>query len=213
MFLSNKKNNKTPETKKASLQNPKILEVNLVKGESKPVVDWSKNAVFAVLVFLIAAIFVGEAYYALSWWEKQEEILNENVQAEVDKLNQDIVRLKKSNADALAYQSRAASFSKLIDSHVYWNNFFSWIERNTLSSVRYSSFNGDLNGSYSLQAKADSYADVSWQTKAFLNSSSTKDVKIREVRTGSGKDGEKLEDAKGVSFSIQLQVDPNIFKN
>jgi len=210
MFLSKQKINQTGETKKASLHNPKILEVNLVKNEVKASFDWSTNLLFSFLVFLFAAFLVAEIYFGLNWWEKQQNLKNEAIQKQADILVQETNKLKKTANEAVAFKEKSLAFSSLIDNHVYWNNFFSWLEKYTLSSVKYSAFDGDLSGVYVLSATAKSYADVSWQVKSFLMSSSTKKVEVLQAQTASEKDKSKSSE---VSFQLKLEVDPAIFKN
>jgi hypothetical protein len=97
----------------------------------------------------------------------------------------------------------------LLNNHLYWSNFFSWLEKNTLSSVKYGGFSGDLSGLYTLGASAQSFADVSWQVKNFLNDPLTRQV---EVMSASATKGKNKGQSGIVNFDLVLQVKPEIFR-
>lgn len=192
-----------------SRQNPKILEVNLIKDEASVSFDWNKNLIFAALVFIVAIALVTEVYIGLDWWEDEEANRAQPLIASAAKINSEATKLKSQTGAALTYKEKSAVFSELLNNHVYWTNFFTWLEKNTLSSVKYKSFNGGLDGVYTLEAISKTYADVSWQAKAFLNDSSVRSVEI--TRAESSKEGDKLK-ASEVNFNINLGLKPEIFK-
>ena len=207
MFSLNlKPNNK--ETKKVLISNPKILEVNLIKEDSVASFNWGKNLLFAFLVFLVAALLVVEIYFGLDWWGNQEAIKVQATETEISKLNQDISVLNNQSDAALRYQDKAIVLSDLLDNHIYWSNFLNWLEKNTLSTVQYQSLEGDTSGVYSFSAVSKTYADISWQTKAFLNDPLTKKVSVSAATSPKAKD--KIT-AREVDFNINLEVSPAIF--
>jgi len=210
LFFKQKKNNQN-EALKNALQNPKILEVNLIKGEVKIAFDWNKNISVLLLVLFITGVFIGEIYFGLDWWEKQETIKAQSLDSSISQVNSDISKIKSKADEALAYKDKSVEVSKLIDNHIYWTNFFNWLERNTLSTVKFDSFTGDTSGNYSLNASALSYAEVSWQVKAFLNDPIVKKVDVLTVDSIMSKDKNKPT-AQGVGFNLSFELDPKIFK-
>ncbi len=207
MFLQKRKLNKPKETKQRELQNPKILEVNLIKEEAAVSFNWSKNLLMLVFVLFLAGLVVAEVYFGLNWWEKQEAAQIQVLSDKVMKLNEETGKLKKSAAAALAYKEKSAVFTGLLSDHIYWSNFFNWLEKNTLSSVRYGGFSGTLDGAYSFAATTGTYADVSWQVKAFLNDPLVQKVEV--TNAASSKDKTKSD---RISFNLVLKVNPGIFK-
>ena len=191
------------------LHNPKILEVNLIRDEGIISFDWNKNLLILILVLFLAGLLVMEIYYGLGWWEEQEIQRLEPTKVLVSQANTAATKLKNQTAEALSYKDKSSGFSYLLDNHVYWNNFFSWLERNTLSTVKYESFAGGLDGRYILAATADTYADVSWQVKAFLADPLTRKAEVTSVT--SAKTG-GLGATSRVNFTLSLQVDPMIFR-
>ncbi len=207
MFLQKGKLNKKEEIKKHELQNPKILEVNLIKEEAEISFDWNKNLLVLALVLFLAGLLVTEVYFGLNWWETQEAAQLQVLSDKVVKLDSEAAALKKSASAALSYKEKSAVFTDLLNNHIYWNNFFSWLEKNTLSSVRYEGFSGSTDGTYSLAATADSYADISWQVKAFLN-----DPLVQQVQVANAASAKSKTKSDRVSFSILLKINPSIFK-
>lgn len=210
MFLI-RKNKKSPEDQKG-MQNPKILDVNLIKDEVKVAFDWNKNLLILLLVLILAGLFIAEIYFGLDWWEKQEieksQILNEQVLDIGRELNQ----LKGQNGEVLVFREKSALAGQLMSSHVYWSNFFSWLEKNTLSSVAYKAFSGNLDGKYSLAATAGDFAEVSWQAKAFLKDPLVKNVDISSASfSGDQKEIGQLKGTR-VNFNLSLEISPDIFK-
>lgn len=209
MLLFNKKKANKKEGNRKYLQNPKILEVNLIKDEAKIFFNWNKNLLVLTLVLFLAGLFVVEIYLGLNWWEKQETLQAQSLTENISKINQEVSKLKNQVSAALLYKEKSAVFTELLNNHIYWSNFFSWLEKNTLSSVKYGGFSGDLSGDYTLDAKTDSFADVSWQVKAFLNDSLTQEVEVKNATAAKGRDRTKPAE---VNFTLSLKVKPEIFK-
>lgn len=208
-MLLDKKKTKKKKQVKTEVHNPKILDVNLIKDEIRVSFDWNKNLSIFFIILFITSLFAVEIYFGLSWWEDQEasraQLLNESVA----QINQEISDLKEQTSQALSYQDKTFAVNKLLENHIYWTDFLSWLERHTLSSVSFSGFSGDLSGIYTLDAKADTFADASWQAKALLDDPATRKVEISSVDASFGdEEGAKKE----VNFIINLELDPGIFR-
>ena len=155
--LGNTNNKVVKSNSNQNLSNPEILEVNLVKDEIVVFFDWNKHLLVALLVFVFAGLFVFEVYAGLNHWEKRESAKSVIIEDETRVLKQEIINLTKQSQDALSFKDKSSAFSDLLDNHIYWTRFFSWLESNTLSTTKFSGFDGDLSGSYSLTASAPSY--------------------------------------------------------
>ena len=198
-----------------NLKNPEILEVNLVKDEVVVFFDWNKNIFVSLLVFIVAGLFVFEIYFGLNYWEKRENDKALIIEAQTNSIRSEVVKLTADYKNALSFKDKSTAFSELLKNHIYWTRFFSWLESNTLNTVKYGSFSGDLSGAYSLNATAPSFAEVSWQTKVLNDNSYVNSVKVDSVASEKQlpEDGEELNvTAADVSFNLELEVNPNIFK-
>lgn len=215
LFLKPKKGNKE-FIKKNSAQNPKILEVNLIKGEVRISFDWQKHLALVIFVFVIAGAFIVEIYFGLDLWAKQERTKADVLTVEIIKVSQEIKDIQTKADAALLYKEKSSEVSRLLDNHVYWSGFFDWLEKNTLSSVEFAEFSGDLDGVYELEATASSYQDVSWQVKALSDSPFVKKVEVLKAEAAESK-GETINEVtfagkRIINFSLQLEVNQDLFK-
>lgn len=217
---TNKDSNKDKELESSkssnSFKNPEILGVNLVKDELVVFFDWNKYIFSAILVFLVAGLFIFEIYLGLDYWEKKEAQKANLIELESNKVKKDIVVLNSKSKDALSYKDKSAAFSDLLSNHVYWTRFFSWLELNTLNTVKYEGFEGDVSGLYTLSASAPTYAEASWQTKIFSDSLMVKNVSINNASVdseeSSSSESEITEEDARVYFEIELDLKTDIFK-
>lgn len=189
--------------------NPKVLEVNLVKDEVGVEFNWNKHILSLFLVSLVAALLIGEVYYGLDWWQKQEEQKTVVINAEYEDVGRQIRNIDTNAKDFTIFKDKLALTKQMADSHIYWTDFFTWLEKNTLNSVTYDGFSGNTLGDYSLSAKAKTFSDISWQTKTFRDNKSVDLVSVDSGSSGQGADKKVV--SGEVSFSLSLKVKPEIF--
>jgi len=163
-----------------------------------------------LLVLFITGFFIAEIYFGLDWWEKQEIAKAQSLNDNISQVNREISKIKAAADEALAYKDKSAEVGRLLNEHIYWSNFFSWLEKNTLSTVKYDGFSGGTDGIYALSAQAYSYSEVSWQVKAFAKNELVKNIEVLSVVSNSTG---KLKSANsGVNFSLSFELNPDIFK-
>ena len=207
--LNHKKTNRSASNLS---QNPKVLEVNLIKNEIPVDFEFAKHISTLIFSLAVTALFVAEIYFGMNWWSQYE---NERVlaaEAKFSQVSKEIKGMKSDSDQILAFKKRVDLADSLLVNHIYWTNFFNWLEKNTLSSVNYLSFSGKSDGVYELQATANSFRDISWQTRALLEDPAVLSV---HVDSGSAARGNSKEDSTAiekVSFILSLEVDPKIFK-
>lgn len=68
--LKSQKNNQKNQA--GFSQNPKILEVNLIRDEMPVVFDFKKHISTLFFALLVAVLFVAEIYFGLNWWSAYE---------------------------------------------------------------------------------------------------------------------------------------------
>jgi hypothetical protein len=155
-----------------AFNSPEVLEMNLVKDKASVFLNWRKHLLITLLFVFFSFLLVGEMYIGLTWMEKRsyDDIVSASDRSqEIDK---QIKEIKPLANEGLAFKKKMDLVKKIVVNHVYWTNFFDFLENNTLSNVYYpSGINGNIRGTYSLQAKTDDYQAISAQTEAFLNNS------------------------------------------
>lgn len=235
MLFAKKKKNNPINSSDSVLKNPKILEVNLIKDEVGADFEWRKNIKAPLFALLAVIIIIIELNLGLSWWEKDETRRLEFIESETRRVGNEINTFRQEAAPALAYQTKTIEVAKMLNNHIYWTNFFAWLEKNTLSTVTFEGFAGNVDGKYSLAGNAGSFAEVSWQVKQFSNDPNTINAKVDLASSGESRTKEEILAAQeqatqaaqnatssvslvapletsGINFSIDLTVNPEIFK-
>lgn len=207
-----KKNNKQKSSGLA--QNPKILEVNLIKDEMQ--VSFNLRKHFSTLLFalFVATLFIVEIYLGLNWWSTYEEERLAQAQTRFNTLSEELRKMKNTSDQISVFRQRVELADALLSRHVYWTNFFTWLEANTLSSVSYQNFSGKNDGEYNLEAMTDNFRDISWQTRLLLADPAVLSVRVDEG--GGDRDLENPDATKAtekIKFNLQLKVDPSLFND
>ena len=178
---------------------------------------------------------VGLAYVGMVLYEGY--YINQTVQTqeEIRALELDILSYRGLQTDIGERNDAIEQVSGVLDQHVYWTEFFSELEAYTMPNVKYVSFSGNVLGQISLQAVTDDFASVSRQVAVFEDADGfVERVNVTAASRGSlsaetaePTEGEEVEAilleedesteaseeeaASGVTFSMSLQVNPDIF--
>jgi hypothetical protein len=209
MNFFNKKLNKFSQADQDNFINPKVLEVNLVKDEVGVEFDWSRHLLSFFLVLFFAAMLVVEVYYGLDWWQKQEEQKTEALNNDYNVVVRQIKNINAKSTEVNNFKEKLALTQRIADNHVYYTNFFSWLEKNTLNTVTYGGFSGDTSGDYNLSATAKTFSDISWQVKNFKDNAFVESVSVGNGTSNRGDTSTSTDTS--VTFSIKLKVKPEIF--
>jgi len=211
--LKKNKNLKSGRLKDSSPQNPKILEVNLIKDEMREGFNFAKHGKTLVFALFVSALFLLEIYLGLNWWSAYEEKRLAETESRFNNISKEIRDMQKESDQITAFRQRVELADSLLNRHIYWSNFFTWLEQNTLSSVSYNGFSGSNDGQYNLQASTRAFRDVSWQARLFLANPAVLSVNINQ---GSGERNFENIDSNNegnVNFFIDLKIDPKIFNS
>lgn len=201
----NKEDSSQYQTKK--WEAPQILETNLIKNDIIIFYDWQKKIIILLIVVVLSCIMIGVAYFGLFWIEEKKEAEEQYIIKNIEKVKDDIVIAEKNVSDALEFKKKLNQVSTLLDKHVYWSNFFAFLEKNTLSDVNYISFSGDIKGNYGLPASAKSFNLIDAQVIQMLSDDHVIGASVREGSI----DAEQKEKSAGVNFKINLSLNPKIF--
>jgi len=185
-----------------------ILEINLVKDEINVYFDWYKNIAFLIVFVFLSFVLVAEIYLALTWWEDKNNSVVSQEETRFIELSEETKKIRSEAEEALNFQTKLSRANFLLDNHLYWSNFFDYLEKNTLRNVQYSAFAGDIVGNFSLPAVSDNFPSLGQQVYQLQSDPNTLKVNISS--------GEKLEseeeNIEKVEFEIDLKVSPELFK-
>ncbi len=197
--------------KKKVIDNLDLLETNLIKDEIEIIYNWKKDLSIFFILFLLVAIFVAESYIFLFNWKKQKEIENSYyLETEIVDTKSQINNLKDQYITATEFKKRLELSSAVLSNHIYWTNFFNFLEKNTLkNNVYYRNFSGDIYGAYILPAVSNDVLAVNFQSKFFSNNSSIISSSISEEEIVNDEETGKTH----INFNFNFNLNPKIFTN
>ncbi len=214
-FLNTATPGKNEPLKKKSgffgMKEKKAVGVNLMSSEvlneaSRAIVR--RNIFLLIGTLVIALALAALSYGALMVWGSQEQKKVGVIRQELDSVNAAITKMEKENSNLTAFQNKLSMIKTLVDDHKELAPFFDALEKNTLPEVFYSTlaFSGD--GVASLSATTTSYTNVGRQLLAFQESKGfIKSVQFTGIASSLNQQGDVI----GVSFTIQLELDPALF--
>lgn len=184
-----------------------VLEVNLVKEEIVKYFDWQKGLLVFLFAIFFSLSFLSLIYWGVSWWFDNRQITSSSLNAqEYFRIGKEIKELEPELNEVLAFKEKIDLSNSILDSHIYWTNFFDFLENNTLSNVYFSSFSGDISGNYQFSATSDSINAINAQIKKLLDNPYVKNARVDSTNIGTDNEG-----APKISFNLFFLVDPKIF--
>ena len=131
------------------------IKTNLIKGEVSTFFDLKKNLMFLFVNIFLTGLVVIAIYSGLVFWEKTNENIIQSWLTDIDTKNKKIKSTEEKIEIIGIFQKKLEITSKILKDHIYWTNFFKFLEDNTLSKIEYSeSFSGNALGNYSISARA-----------------------------------------------------------
>lgn len=196
------------------------LDVNLMPEELKERAA-PKDRIFVLIMIIVVAVFLaGMAYLGLYIYESRTLVKIEEVNKEIYGIDQSISTFKRFQLQAEALKQETENIKKLIDQHIYWSRFYSYLEKYTNPDIYYTSVAADSGGKVTLAAVGKDYESVAKQLIVFQKASDfVKSVSITSIKyfeqtavpqTGTSQTTPAVTN-KGVSFSISLSILPDIF--
>lgn len=167
--LAKKKEKHQKKEKKASEKSAiKNLGVSLMPEETMVI----SRVIRSRLIFLILSIVVISVLFILSrlygnlYFEKKE--------AEVENIKRDIVLLEAQSKDFLEQRNlviklndKAEEVERTLNQHIYWRNFFNFLENYTIADVYFGDFSAQAREPIRLNAQAQDLNSLARQIVAF----------------------------------------------
>ncbi|MCD4694065.1 hypothetical protein K8R62_01775, partial [bacterium] len=205
---------KQPEEKKRDKKKGfgGVLRMNFIGNEVVNFFNWRKSFLILIISLFFSIALVFGAYWGVLWWGDREfDIYSAELAEKQDfqEINQKISDAKKKiDQEIIPFEKKLNSADKLIDSHIYWSNFFKLLEEKTFPVVYFQGFSGDLSGEYNLSAQAKDMEAVEAQVDSFLESEYVEDAWVESVALQASETGDLA------TFQINLRFKtPYIFNN
>lgn len=192
----------------SGMEMPRIIKTNLIKGDSVYYFDWKGNILNLVKNIAIAFFLVGAVHIALLAWEIDTNKKGINIKEEVDELQKKVSRKEKNISDINLFQKKVAVANSLLTEHIYWTNFFDFLENYLLEDVYIvGAFNGGTSGVYNFSAKAKNYEVLSAQLVILRELEIVNSIEI----LGGSLSGDKESLVSEIDFNFTIKFKKDIF--
>ena len=210
--IINKEKNKIKKNEKfVSTENkwkaPKVLTANLVKGEITNFVSWKSQIKMLVYSAVVACLIVGLFYGGLLYQEKKLNKQGKITEQEIKELDLNIRTAEKEIDKIKTFNQKLTFVGLLLDKHIYWSNFFDFLEKNIITDVYITGgFSGVIGEKYSFPITAKKLSDITNQVRIMSINEYVNDVKVESAQKSSDKDK-----GEGVDFNLEISLKPEIF--
>jgi len=197
---------------KITIDDGTIIKTNLMEDGPTILIDWERNILFLSAGIFFALLLVG-VFYGFLFLKKQNESLEgENLDQEIEIIQNKIENEKKGLKEINILQKKLLVGKDILDKHVYWTNFFEFLEKNTLANVYYQNgLSGNTEGSYTFKAITDNYRNITEQLAVLRDNDLVIEADVAKGSMSEKKDNKKNISKQEISFDLNLKVKPEIF--
>lgn len=191
----------------AEEKNYKILKTNLIHGEIVTFFDWRSKLIISAIAVFVPVFMIAAAYFSLGFYQKNSRLKNSEQARIFADLEKKIAEEESGIGEMLNFQEKLKIVSQVFEKHIYWTDFFKFLEDNTIKNVYFTSFDGDTSGNYIMEALASDYGSISEQVRVFKSNKKITFVEAAGGETVSG-DGENK---SMVKFDLKFSILNGIF--
>jgi len=199
-------------------------EVNLISEDYQEVVlgqFWLRVKYILILVLVFVLLFSG-AYFGIKFYKKDLVKEYNDLDGLISQTQAEINLYGTGKLQVQKLKERAKVLQILLKNHIYWTEFLTELEHNTVENVYYTGITAEDTGKIVLSAKAKNYTDVARQLAVFqeadfvelvdLNAASKAAPEVFEsefdLELGIEEPEEPVALDTMVSFDINLQLVP-----
>ncbi|PIR13804.1 hypothetical protein COV49_00955 [Candidatus Falkowbacteria bacterium CG11_big_fil_rev_8_21_14_0_20_39_10] len=207
--LATRKKGEEGEKKNNNRELSRIPETNLIRDDLVIFIDWKKNIIMLLIFAGLSFGLVGGTYWGMDKWGKDKEASSREFEEEFKKLDEEIKEAEVEVEEILIFKKKLSLASQLLGQHVYWNNFFEFLEDNILTDVYLTNkgFSGNINGQYGFAMVGKDFGSIEAQVRRFLANKYVTGVSTSQAQISQTADGQ----IGTVSFNLELDIDKNIF--
>lgn len=195
-----------------------IVATNLIKEQRSMFFNWQNKILLLVLFVSLSVMACILSYGVLLILEKNKLNANDYIFKNLDGIIAEIKKEEVTAQDILQFNEKLMAVDYLLKNHIYWTNFFAFLENNTITDVYYESFAGDLSGKYNIPSVAKDFRSISLQLKV-LQAAADKVVSVdssgaeaAEAVGALSVDGEQSVQAGArVKFNLNLNLNRSLF--
>lgn len=187
------------------------IKTNLIKNEITTYIDWKKKVTDLTLNIVVSIIIVGIAYGALMYREHRAILQEAGIDKQIANLNEQIEVAIEDVAEIDKFQKKIALVAGILNEHIYWTNFFAFLEKTILDEVTYAgSFSGSPTGTYGFSVTADSFQTAENQVRVLRNNKLVRSANVSSVSFNASSEDTGI-NIPTANFSITFEIDPKLF--
>lgn len=198
-----------------------VVHTNLIREHLGMFLNWQSKILWLLLFVAIAGLASIAAYGFLLILEKDKISSSQGAFANLTGIVTQIQSEEVYAEEILTFNNKLLAVDYLLNNHIYWTNFYKFLEDNTINDVYYEKFSGDLSGKYVLPTVAKDYRSISTQLRVLQSVSD----KVLGVDTGGAESASKgttpVTPANGgtgtttpnanVKFDLNLNLNRSVF--
>ncbi|MFH0840377.1 MAG: hypothetical protein V1865_00110 [bacterium] len=188
-----------------------IVKANLIKDQQFVFFNWQRKILFLLLFMILAALVSAGVYGGLLVWDTQKKKDNQYIFDNLENINEQIVKEQENVDNILAFSDKLSLVGFILDNHIYWSEFFKFLEDYTLKSVYYERFNGNLSGEYKIPSVAKDFDSVYRQLKLMQLNEKVVSVDTEGAKTEAERGATAEEVAGNKKFIMNLSIDNKLF--
>lgn len=177
--------------------------VDLVPSSTK-VKSWKQISSLAIAAAVAAAGIVLVFYFGLLTMMARLSSSETQMVNNIAAIEAKLLSFEKISTEINDLGKEIKLIYEALGKHVYWTNFFSLLEKYTLTEVHYGGFSAANNGALTLDATAPDYYTVAKQLKILQTEEASEFVSAVNISSASLTEF-------GVSFAIEFTLNPNLF--
>ncbi len=183
------------------------VKANLIKDQGVLFFNWKQRLLTLSLALVLSSLAIGLVYVGLLIWQKERLRDNESTLANFEAINAEISKNEREIQEIVTFNRKLDVVSFILTNHVYWSNFFKFLETNTLKDVYFEKFTGDLTGQYMIPAVSRNLDAASSQLEVMKAYPLVRSVQYLAGQTVADSTG----DGQRTKFNLEISVDPKIF--
>ncbi|MFH1412885.1 MAG: hypothetical protein ABIG10_02550 [bacterium] len=191
-----------------------IVRANLIKDQETLFFNWQSKILTLVLALGLAMLTIGILYGGLLVWESKKLNDNQYIFSNLEGVNEQVKKEEDFAEKILEFNDKLVLVDFILDNHIYWTNFFKFLEEYTIFDVYYEGFSGDTGGEYAIPAIGRDYRSVYLQIKLMqlFDKTISADTESAQalVEQISGPD-EEVKTRERIKFVLDLLIDRKIF--
>jgi hypothetical protein len=141
--------------------------VNLIPEDMLSEVNEKKILYTLLYAVIISAVILASGFITIQFIQLQEAKKIQKLQQDIQQAENEFIAKSDDLKALIRYQQTYDNINLLLDSHIYWDKLFTFLEQNVANDVHFLNVTADKNGLVSMSLVAKSYEALANQYQIF----------------------------------------------